>query len=338
MRLLSLILLVCFLTMCSAPLPEVSLSSGPGIYYWKTSWQLSTTDQVDLREAGVRKLFLRLFDVDWDFNTAEARPKGMIQLPDSLKLDSALAVTPVVFIVERVFRQDVEAEDLAKHIGRTITGLSAQYPVLARATRWQIDCDWTPTSRNRYFAFLEALQKQYPQRTINVTVRLHQYRERIENGIPPVPEGLLMCYNMEPVQKPGTTNAIYREDLLRGYLKAPPYPIPLDVGLPVFEWGAAFRDERFLGITPPPGFANTVFLPVSPTHFLVRRDTTFGETFVRAGDLVRYDGPVGTQTLKVAARLLGKKSEVRDLLLFDWDEKHLARYNIPAIIDTFYDY
>jgi len=221
MRLLSLLSLVCLLTTCSVPEPSVSSTSGPGIYYWKTSWQLSVANQANLRQAGIQQLFLRLFDVDWDFKQGEAHPWGMLQLPDSLILDSTLAVTPVVFIVERVFRQDVDVADLAERIGRTITGLSAQHPALARATRWQIDCDWTPTSRNRYFAFLQALQKRHPEPTINVTVRLHQYRERIDNGVPPVSEGLLMCYNMEPVQKAETTNAIYREDLLRGYLPFP---------------------------------------------------------------------------------------------------------------------
>lgn len=336
MRLLPLLLLTVLMTTCSGPEPGAPSGSGPGVYYWKTSWKISAADQAELRRAGVRQLFLRFFDVDWDFNQAEARPRGILQLPDSLTLDSALAITPVVFIVERVFRQDVDVADLAERIGRTITGLSAQHPVLARAARWQIDCDWTPTSRDRYFAFLEALQKKNPKLTINVTVRLHQYRERVENGVPPVPEGLLMCYNMEPVQNPETHNAIYREDLLRGYLKAPPYPIPLDVGLPIFEWGAAFRDERFLGITPPPDSANTVFLPVSATHFLVRRDTTLGETFVRAGDLVRYDGAESARVLVTAAGLLRDRTEVRDLLLFDWEEKHLGKYKIPEIIGAFY--
>jgi hypothetical protein len=336
MRLPLCFLFIGLLAGCRAPEPETPAGRGPGIYYWKTSWQMTPAGQAALRHAGVHQLFLRFFDVDWDFNLAEARPRGMLQLPDSLILDSALSVTPVVFIVERVFRQDVDVAELADRVGRTVTGLSAKHPALARATRWQIDCDWMPTSRDRYFAFLEALQSRHPGLKVSVTVRLHQYRERTENGVPPAAEGLLMCYNMEPVQSAGTANAIYREDLLRGYLKAPPYPIPLDAGLPIFEWGAAFRGERFLGITPPPDSTNTVFLPVSATHFLLRRDTTLGETFLRAGDLVRYDGPENTRTLVAAARLLRARPEVRDLVYFDWDEKQLGKFKITESFDTFY--
>jgi hypothetical protein len=307
----------------------------PGVYYWKTTWDLTPARQAELRAAGARQLFVRCFDVDWNFNLEEAQPKGMLVLPDSLELDDSLTVTPVVYIVERVFRQAVDAEDLAQRIGRTIEGMAAGHAALRAATRWQIDCDWTPTSRDRYFTFLRALQGQFPDKTINVTVRLHQYREREKNGVPPVSEGLLMCYNMEPVGKVETQNAIYREDLLRGYLKAPPYPLLLDVGLPVFAWGAAFRDAQFLGIVPPPVTAPDFLEPAGMNRFLVLKDTMLGETFVRPGDDARYDGATEAE-LFTAAALLRARPETRDLLLFDWRENMLKKWPVEEVWDAFY--
>ncbi|MFT5998934.1 MAG: hypothetical protein ACI81P_001390 [Neolewinella sp.] len=307
----------------------------PGIYYWKTTWELSPERQAALRSAGARELFVRFFDVDWNFNQEQAQPKGILSLPGSLQLDDSLAVTPVVYIVERVFRQAVDVEDLAQRIGRTIEGMTAGHAALRAATRWQIDCDWTPTSRDRYFTFLRALQEQFSDKIINVTIRLHQYREREDNGVPPVSEGLLMCYNMEPVGKVATQNAIFRDDLLRGYLNAPPYPMPLDAGLPVFAWGAAFRDAQFLGIVPPP-VATPGFLEAVGNHrFLVLKDTTLLETFVRPGDDVRYDGATEA-TLLTAAALLRERPEIRNLLLFDWRADMLEKWPVEGVWDAFY--
>jgi hypothetical protein len=329
------------LSACSGPASSTSFApaaapNGPGIYYWKTTWELDAPAKENLVTYGTKQLFLRLFDVDYDFNSHEARPKGLLELPDNLGLKDDLALVPVVFIVERVFRQDVKAEDLAERISRTIIGMSGEHPELATATRWQIDCDWTPTSRDRYFAFLNALQKQNPKLTLSVTVRLHQYRERVKNGIPPVPQGLLMCYNMEPVSDANSPNAIYQEDLLRGYLKAPPYPLLLDAALPVFSWGAAFRDDRLLGIVPPPEEKPGALQKVTPSRFLVLRDTTIGTIFLRAGDNIRHDGPGSTAYLMVAAELLKQKPEVRDLLFFDWQEGVLEEYKIGEIWGNFY--
>jgi hypothetical protein len=324
-------LLFLFISGCS---PDES-PPAPGIYYWRTDWQLGADAGAELRAGGIAAIYLRFFDVDYDFGRAAAAPRGLLQLPPAAAFPAGMSVTPVVFIVERVFRQNIDIDDLARRISRTVVGLAAGHPALEAATRWQIDCDWTPTSRDRYFAFLSALQALNPELTISVTIRLHQYRERVDNGIPPVPEGLLMCYNMEPVQQAKVKNAIYNEDLLSGYLKAPPYPIPLDAALPVFAWGAAFRDERFLGITPTPDRLNPIFLAVSSHQFLLRRDTTLGDVFVRAGDLVRYDGPGGQLNLERAAAMLGQRPDLRDLHFFDWQPGRLEAYDLPAILQKF---
>ncbi|MFK8164558.1 MAG: hypothetical protein AB8H12_19085 [Lewinella sp.] len=315
--------------------PNIIEADRPGIYYWKTTWELNAERQEALRAAGARQLFVRCFDVDWNFNLSEAQPKGMLQLPDSLVIADGLTLNPVVYIVERVFRQAVDPDKLARQIGQTIERMSVDYAALRAASRWQIDCDWTPTSRDRYFAFLRALQRQFPDKVINVTIRLHQYREREDNGVPPVSEGLLMCYNMEPVGKAKTQNAIYREDLLLGYLKAPSYPLPLDAGLPVFAWGAAFRDDLFLGIVPPPAAVPGFLDAVGENRFLVLKDTTLPEIFLRPGDDVRYDGASEYNLLK-AAELLRGRNEIRDLLLFDWQTDVLEKWPVEEVWEAFY--
>jgi hypothetical protein len=180
------------------------------------------------------------------------------------------------------------------------------------------------------------LQRKFPAKTISVTVRLHQYRERNENGVPPVPEGLLMCYNLSPVEDVDVRNAIFDLDLLKGYLKAEPYPLPLDVALPVFSWGAAFRDGQFLGIISPPGQLGDLLEATSRDRWLVRRDTTVMNTFLRAGDAVRYDGPGSRAALQEAVGLLRKQENLRDLLFFDWQPTELEVWDAAGLIKDYY--
>lgn len=72
-----------------------------------------------------------------------------------------------------------------------------------------MDCDWTPATKDRYFNFLREVKRQQPTVLLSVAVRLHQYRDRTSSGIPPADRGLLMCYNMAPVQERAPANAIY---------------------------------------------------------------------------------------------------------------------------------
>lgn len=56
--------LVCvFAYSCTAELPPER-----GIYYWQTTWSLDSTAQRELADHQLRDVYVRLFDIDWDFN------------------------------------------------------------------------------------------------------------------------------------------------------------------------------------------------------------------------------------------------------------------------------
>ena len=326
-------MLLCGLTAVACR-PHPAPAPAPGFYFWSTNFNFSDADARLADSTGFRALYLRLFDVDWDYNAGEATPRGRLSLPDTLPDLAAFDVTPVVFIVNRVFREEAAPAELAQKVTGAINRATAKYPALAAAHRWQIDCDWTPGTRDAYFAFLRYLRQLHPERLLSVTVRLHQYRERANNGIPPAQEGLLMCYNFAPVGEAATDNAIFDPALLRGYLKAPPYPLPLNAALPTFEWGAAFRTGRFLGLTPVPDLLGTT--PVGKNRFLLTADTTVAGKFLRAGDVIRYDGPQTAGNLRGAAALLRERPEINDLLFFDHQPELWRRYGVESLIDEFY--
>ncbi len=343
----------------------------PGVYYWKTTFSFTQQDRIAAQNAGIQQLFVRAFDVQWNPTQQAAIPVAPLRLPsysdDDLHIHD-LSITPVVFIDNKVFQNEVNLRVLATHIGDALVALEESIinnlatpdrPLEAHPNNyayadsmrtiqseqlaqqmlyWQIDCDWTPSTRDLYFQFLEKLQELFPKKNISATIRLHQYRDRKENGIPPVKKGLLMCYNMAPVQLANTQDAIFDLGLLSGYLQADPYPLSLEAALPIFHWGAAFQQDEFAGIvpafTPNPPLADAK----KPAAFhLIKSDTLIQQRLLRAGDLVRLDG-ADAEELAQAVELLRQKTEIKQLHFFDWQPAKLEPLHISQLITTFYNH
>lgn len=263
-------------------------------YYWKTTFRLDSASVETLRNAS---LYIRLFDVDVDESGKMPVPKGFLQwqspVPDG-------AVIPVVFLTNRVFQTVTDTADLtqlAVKIHRQMEKMMRESRTTAAAVPvWrevQFDCDWTPGTRTAYFHFLQQMHLLFPGHRLSCTVRLHQYRERIRNGVPPVNRGVLMCYNTGDARQRQTTNAVLDLALLKGYLKAPSYPLPLDVALPRFSWGAWFRGDVFQGLLQ--GWSENrlrddrLFHPVGDNRYRLRTDTVVDNRYFRRGDEIRLD-------------------------------------------------
>ncbi len=354
------------------PPSTVEVAQQPGFYYWKTSLVFGHQENQLARENGIQQLYIRAFDVQWSPSQNEALPVAPIQLPEwgeeSLYLQG-LKISPVVFIDNRVFKSNVNKVQLARGISMALKAMekklvesaaisleaegvnlydynenynlqnSRRNEIAQNITQWQIDCDWTPATQTAYFDFLKILQKMAPEKNISATIRLHQYRDRDANGIPPVEKGLLMCYNMAPVHDINTQNAIFDLSLLSGYLKTEePYPISLDAALPLFSWVAAFQQSEFAGI-----FNSLAFQGYSPNDSpkgqiaVLKADTTLQNKLLRTGDLIRFDGPKDQQTLTAAVNLLRQKPEIKQLHFFDWQPQHFQQFQIKTLISSFYN-
>ncbi len=372
-RIFPFLLLVCILAACrqkgSGKPPVVSF------YYWKTSM----TPGVLLGERFAHfspkdaPVFLRFFDVDYSAGHGAAVPVGDLEM-ESVAVERPLV--PVVFITNRVFEKtkpeqmDSMAVKIARRIQNKLNnlGTKAWWKALEEADSaslvklntqrdsfeivWrdrfvpeiQIDCDWTPTTRDAYFHFLEIFKKQplLQTRTISCTVRLHQFRDRKENGIPPVSRGMLMCYNMNSPRDTSAQNAIFDLALLEGYLKnQPEYPLPLDVALPVFSWGAWFRGGEFRGLLSD-WDAGTLsdtayFHTLGGNMYQLRRDTVWAGDYLREGDLVRLDAPAENALIASTSLIKPLMSPGSRLLFFDWDTTKIAQYErlVPSILAGF---
>lgn len=332
----------------------------PGFYYWKTSMRFDSNDWQQLtRFSGNEPLYLRMFDVDYSAGYNNAVPVGGLSPQGSVS--DGRQVIPTVFITNRVFEQlsdslvMILADKVRNRIVRRLEDWrfnvswqiwptrDGEHPErnvamrdslgndwMKRCNEIQIDCDWTAATRDRYFKFLRAFRQRVAPARVSCTVRLHQYRDRAKSGIPPVDRGMLMCYNVADPKQESTSNAIFDPALIKGYLKASTYPLPLDVALPLFSWGAWFRDGDFKGLLGGWDERSTtdksLFQAEGGARYRVLQDTVIGQDYLREGDLLRIDqSPVAD--LPEMAALLGQKlrSGAR-LVFFDWQTDKIKTY------------
>jgi hypothetical protein len=244
--LLNFCLLVCF-SSCRQP-RQVDTS----FYYWKTIYKANETELAWLNHFHVHKLYVRIMDVDTDANSTGPVPISPITFQN--KLPDTLAIVPVVFIVNNVLKTlthpqlDLLATRIAGFVkGKVVQAGKAAYNEL------QIDCDWTAGTRNNYFYLLNRLKinPELKNKTLSATLRLHQLKNQTGSGIPPVNRVMLMCYNMGNLRKYGEQNSILEISELKKYLNnnIANYPMPVDVGLPLFSWVVSFRNKTYIGIS-----------------------------------------------------------------------------------------
>jgi hypothetical protein len=339
---LQLLLILLALSQCSGQ-REISPPIERAFYYWKTTANFGTDDNQLYQDLAVQTLYVRYFDIDWSPTHQDAVPLGVL---NTYSYDADWAnkrIIPTVFITNRTFQQLDAAgrEKLATRIAAKIQQLSEEMkgwdaPALD-IQEVQIDCDWTASTREAFFSFLKTMQQQIPDKTLSCTVRLHQYRDRDAMGIPPVKRGLLMCYNVAEVDDLKTKNAILDATVVQQYLDAKPYPILLDVGLPMFSWAAAYRNGAFQGLIAGWDEADAenkdLYKPTSDHRYLLNADTVIQQKYLRTGDLLRWDAGFEDEMDETIDILIKKwatlskndeKTPVR-LAFFDWETSKIKK-------------
>lgn len=276
---------------------EVPTPQG-AFYYWRTHLALSAAEWQYLRATGAKQLYVKFFDVDWPPEQNQPLPQA------SLRVDSAtaqrlrnLAVVPCVFLTVRTLENlttAAELADLASQVVMKIQNLQRAFGP-HRWSEWQFDCDWTPSTRERYFAFLRQVQAQAgPNIRLSATIRLHQYADPAQTGVPPVARGMLMLYNFGSVEDWHEEQAIFRANNGLPYLqRRTAYPLPLDLAIPAFKWAVLFRGGTMIrlinDLAATTLVADNRFSALAPNRFRVNRSTYFEGYYLYAGDLLRTE-------------------------------------------------
>ena len=275
-------------------------------YYWKTGFQLNTGQQELLWNAGSNRLYIRFFDINWNDQTSKPYPDAIVQFYQPTE---RLTITPVIYIRNKTFEliNDLSNDSLATHCNGLVSRLAAEQHI--NYTTLQVDCDWTLTTKDKYFTFLKLLKKVSGCR-IEATIRLHQVKFKQQTGVPPVDKGILMFYNMgklnADLQQP---NSIYNSadaDKYISYLST--YPLPLNVALPVFSWSVHIRDGKAIQIYEQIGkkqLDNQTNFQLIKNDHCYRAKTSFflKGVYIKQNDIFKLE-EINIETLKTAAKQL----------------------------------
>lgn len=325
------------LTACTRPERQIT----PAFYFWKQRVQLNSTEKQALQAIRAQKLYVKLFDVNWDAARRIAYPVAIADfrepLPDSVEL------VPVVFLVNDVWQQQDTAWPAA--MAQKVAGLLQQATPARPIREIQLDCDWTRNSQAAYFAFLRHLRNQpfFAGKQLSATIRMHQVKYLQSSGIPPVDKGLLMCYNMGDLRKWGDHNSILNMESLKAYTgnnRISSYPLPLDLALPLFEWTVLFRNRQYAGL-----LRNlerrqledrNVFRPEGSFLYTVVKDTVLNGYPLRAGETLRHETsePV---VLQKAAKYLARQRQTYSpvIILYHLDSLTLRKHQVHELEEIY---
>jgi hypothetical protein len=312
---------------CSEPKSPKQLT--PAFYHWKAVYKSNLTEKKVLFRLGVHHLYLRFFDVDWDAGNRQPLPKSVVRFGER---PTGLTVVPVVFVTNRTLLNlpASAVPTLGRNIARKIEQIARQNKITIQEV--QLDCDWSPKSRDRYFALLRVVKQQLHV-PMSATIRLHQVKYADQTGVPPVERGMLMFYNMADWKDPNTRNSILDLDVANrytGFLEK--YPLRLDVVLPLFNWTIVYRNGRFLtilnGVQKSQLASSTSLQQQADTNrYIAVRDTAAFGFSVRRGDLFRAEACTEQQLSEAREQLLPRiRNQTLTFALYHLDSTVLSSY------------
>lgn len=213
------------------------------MYYWSTTFALDSTKTEFMEKHQVGRLYVRFFDVVQN-ETHGALPNATISF-DGSQQECKQEIVPVVYILNDCMRH--KNDSLPHHILNRVLQMCETHHI-ENIKEIQIDCDWTKSTRDSYFAFMEELHMLTQERNLKLssTIRLHQ----LSQEPPKADKGVLMVYNTGDFRDRNEEKPILDVDVVLKYADyLSDYKLPLATALPVFSWDLLFRSgTKFVGI------------------------------------------------------------------------------------------
>ncbi|MFI5148926.1 MAG: hypothetical protein ACHQRM_04280 [Bacteroidia bacterium] len=328
-----------FLVQCHTPDQRTVHRS---FYFWRTVFDLDHKQQEELNAEGIERLYTRFFDLVYDPVINGPVPQADIAF--QTVVITGLEVVPVVYITNEVFEQlgDSAVAPLSLKIMNRIGQLAdkLQQPAMKEV---QLDCDWTATTRDRYFSLINCVKQFCVNKKILVsaTIRLHQVKYYDKTGVPPADRGMLMFYNMGKVDDIHSLNSIYDPAVASRYLvNFNSYPLPLDVALPFFSWAVVFNGNHIAGLISnkeKEDLDREKDLEIKDaTHYLVLNAFQMGKVSLLKGETLRLEtagpGLCDQAAVQIAPHLQGKEIHVS---IFDL-KKNQINTDEKEILDKIY--
>jgi hypothetical protein len=315
---------------CGHPTRDVT----PAFYHWQSRFALTPPELECLEQTETKRIYLRFFDVDWSAEKGKVVPISILSLKELPP--KGIEIVPTIYMTNRTLLKTSPADldTLQKRVSALLFSLLDEFGI-PNPAEVQIDCDWSSSTREKYFLFLERMCGDLNQRKsdLSVTIRLHQLKYRDKTGIPPADRGMLMFYNMGQLDDPEESNSILDLGVGRSYLRGyRRYPLPLDVALPIFAWGVVFRQEKpvFLlnGLRADEAEGESGLEKIGNNRFKVRESHYFRGEYLYRGDLIRTEA-VTDSLLRGAALMLART--------LDEDQLNVALYHLDSLTISHYD-
>jgi len=333
--LLAVLWTLSFATGCNTNPPKTYGQVTRSFYFWKTVFALSAEQRNILRQLNVERLYIKLFDVDWNATRKAALPLASVSFEEPLPPE--IAMVPVVYITNKTFVNlpDTMVTSLADSVYHKMQTLLAKSGT-KNPEEIQFDCDWTSATADKFFAFIRAFKlKLQPEQTlVSATIRLHQVKYSSKTGIPPADRGVLMFYNMGNFKHPHTGNSILDLNEARRYLQPlNRYPLPLDVALPLFSWGVVFRNGQFTNLinqlnTQTANNLPQLLQPLGKGHYRALQSGIINGSHIGKDDVIRVEEVPLSAALK-SARWLSKQLGTTNNL-------HVALYHLyPNVFENY---
>ncbi|MES2513274.1 MAG: hypothetical protein V4580_03990 [Bacteroidota bacterium] len=280
-----------------------------GMYFWKTNLYLSEQETHFLKNHDIQKLYTKIMDIDWNA-VYEAYPTTSTHIEEELKKDTLFEIVPVIFITNESIKQTWDIDTLSKKIIlKTKQLCGTQY---SKIKELQIDCDWTPQTKEKYFDLLHKLKKLAPQLQLSATLRLHQLKYKSKTGVPPVDRVTLMLYNMGKLGNYSETNSILNINETKKYINGLRYDLPIDFILPLFNWALKFSNKQFdrivYNVNRTTFDTCKAFVKQANGYYKVINDYyTLDQDYYYFGDEIRVED-IRKQDLMELSRLCAKKA------------------------------
>ena len=319
---------------------EVSVEAS--FYYWKQSVKLSDDALNYMKYLDAQKVYIKYFDVAWNTMSNKSKPVAIVAL-NKEELPKNIEIIPTVFITNQTLSKsnDGQIEDLAVNLAEKIRQVNDENNI-ENLSEIQLDCDWTLSTKKKFFRLLELIRIQFPNIQLSATIRLHQVKFYKKTGIPPVDRGMLMFYNMGDLSNPETENSILDLKTAEQYLvNFDNYELPLDVALPLFRWGVLKRRGRVIKLMNNLDFEDLKsekYKSISPTEFEILENHYLNTLYLYKGDVIRIES-VSIRELEETAKILNKhiKNKDRTITFYHLDDKVLQHYPKEDLAEDFAD-
>ena len=178
-----------------------------GIYYWKTVFELTSSDSLFLQQHQINRLYLRFFDVDYDTDldgVDKSLPIATTRFRSSAP--QGVEIVPVVYITNAAITRDPHFGTL---LYERIQAMAKSHG-LGPIREIQLDCDWNNSTRPNFFRLCQDMTDLAHADSVAVssTIRLHQ----LKSEAPPVDRGVLMVYNTGSLHNADAKNSILDVD------------------------------------------------------------------------------------------------------------------------------